>query len=155
MALKKPQRTYDWDALKLEWLGSGLSINQFAKFKGINDSLFYTSINADDWKKERKEITSRAIEKLKDRMSSDLSKKFSNFPKLWDGVRELCTRILVQYQDKEIIEPSEVERIANALEKTMKGTRLLDGESTENVHTENLHLSIVKIIEERQNDNPT
>lgn len=112
----------------MEWMQSDLSVNQFLIRKGMNEYL-YTKVDIKEWKKERDQIYARASAKFKTRMVNDIADKYSNYRKLWGGVEKLCEKFINRESELDAVDPMDVARISIAIEKAMKGIRLLDGSS--------------------------
>jgi len=88
---------------------------------------------------------------LEARQSHAIVKKYSNFEKLWGGVQFLAAKFIKQHQAGKV-NPGKVNQIADAIDKAMKGTRLLNNESTENIST-NWHMEIVNAVRDKESAN--
>jgi hypothetical protein len=90
----------------------------------------------------------KAEKKLIEKGSQAIVDKFSNFRKLWGGVQMLSAKFIREHQEGKI-NPQKVNAIADAVDKAMKGMRLLEGQSTENVST-NWHMEIVNAVKDKE-----
>lgn len=137
--MPRPQRTHDWEALKVEWLATNLSINQFRETKDIQPAVLYKAIDVEDWYQARSKMHQRTLEKLSNKKADMLVRKYEDYYKLWGAVKGQAASILRKTQKPdgtiEPLLPSELRSLTEALERALKSERLLDGESTENFNT--------------------
>lgn len=129
---------YDWDALKTEWISTNKSLNQFREEKGIGSSTFYQNISREEWEAARKKVNDRALEKTIERTSTQIAKKWADYSKLWNAVKTQAAHILkaTQRPDGKVVplRTGQLVQLTMAIETALKSERLIDGESTENVH---------------------
>lgn len=154
MANEKTKKFYDWGALKLEWLNTDLTLNQFREKKGIDTAHFYRSINAEQWHDARQDIYKKALNKLQERKSTQLASRYDDYLKLWGAVKVQAARILKDAHDQnDPLKPSQLAQLTQAIETALKSEKLILGESTENVaHNVNLRNAIIEDIRKSNAD---
>ena len=143
--MTKKQRSFDWEALKIEWLSSNLNLNQFRESKKIDKAHFYKSIDIEKWQEARQTIYNQALKKLQNKKSTAIANRYDDYLKLWGAVKIQAVRILKDSQTaSKPMRPGQLAQLAQAIETALKSEKLILGEATENVaHNVNLRDAII------------
>lgn len=128
---------YDWDALYVEWIASGLTANKFRKLKGINSRTFYDSVEKHGWWEKADAMKARAMERVEDAHVEAAVERWKEQEKLWRAVEAQAAHILTATMGEDgrverPLQPSELATLTAALDRALKARRLIAGESTEN-----------------------
>lgn len=147
-------RTIDWVAVKAEFMAGNESFNKFRlrhKF-----GLTWFSKMAKGWLAERNNLRLEAFKEVQIVRKEELKDEYSKFA---DAAKKLIFRTTQEIEavyertfDKDgkrigVLGPDKITNLSNALSTAIKSFRLIEGKSTENVETRNLHLAAVAILE--------
>ena len=131
---------HDWNKMKMEWLESDLTINKFRETKEINNGYFYTNIDVDDWYKAKHELDKKTLNKLTNKLSTEIANKYSDYNKLWKAVKIQAASIIKKTQKKDgTISPMstyDLNNLSRVIETALRSERLIQGDSTENQKVE-------------------
>lgn len=138
---KRGRKPIDWDELKLEWLGSGLSKSKFLEAKGISPTSGTTARKTKLWNEELKEahgkitqaylqsVTDKSIPEIADVMPEKVNsgawkrilewraKQSENDYKVTDVIRLHC-KVILQSNLKKVINESGEEELQSTLSPT-------------------------------------
>ena len=110
---------------------------------------------------EKEKMKQRAIQRAIKSGEKDLTQKYQNQMKLWQAVEVQAAAIMRRTlgqtgQIEKLLEPSELASLSQAIERALKGQRLIRGESTGESpqSTNNYHVAIVEILEKLERGDP-
>lgn len=125
------KKSYDWVAIKLEFVKSTLSIRDFAQAYGIPHSTLLKKAAAEKWSDERNQIGIRLESKAVDKVTDDKSDELAQFErKSLKAISRTHDKLLMMLEMAE--KPSELKAVSGALVDLQKVYRLALGASTEN-----------------------
>ncbi|KYC47854.1 MAG: hypothetical protein AMQ22_00213 [Candidatus Methanofastidiosum methylothiophilum] len=127
---KKRQTTYDWDALRVEYIkGAYKNRYEFAKAKGIPQKTLYR--NTKDWDKERKRLAERELEKIADEVGKEIKKGIIHYK---DKLEAIIDRVTTHINENVLEFNTTGEAIRSlsvALEKLLEIEKLLNNRKDE------------------------
>lgn len=147
----KPERVrHDWEALKVEWAQSGLTLNAFRELKGIeNSSWFYAKVDEHKWVEYRADLVLKSQNELAKQTARVIVKDWVKHADLWEELEEVVRETFKNNREgKKKINTNELAQIANALEKALRAQRLMTDKSTSNVAHGSVHRRMVEIIKQ-------
>lgn len=147
-------KRHDWDALKAEFICGFESLAAFAARKGITSYMVYAKADDAGWVQARQEVKEKAMDEAKSHAVTVVAERWKKQLSLWEAVEAHAAQLLRKgVQDGKIVmpmEPGELAQLTSALDRALKSQRLIWGESTENVVTKNLHVEMVKMLEDQK-----
>ncbi|WP_439236705.1 hypothetical protein [Lonepinella koalarum] len=128
------KKSYDWVAIKLEFVKSSLSTRDFAEAFDIPYSTFSKKVMREQWENERKQIGSKLEAKSVEKSIDNRADELAEF--------EATTLRAIRMAQADVIDKiasckkaGEIKALSNALVELQKGYRLALGASTENQAT--------------------
>jgi hypothetical protein len=144
------KRTLNWPALKAEWLAGNETLNQFRKRYRISGSNFYYLIHKQGWIEAKEEVLKRAEAKAATIAVNTKVKEWQRQMNLWQAVEGIAARIMSRRAES--MNAGELAALTSAIERALKSQKLILGQSTENVESHTLSMTILKLIEKVEND---
>lgn len=149
----KRQSKIDWPSLKAKYMASDLKLMDF--YATIEPKLHqrYFYLRTMGWNVEKEAMKQKAFEVAQEKIGEKLVEKYSDYLRLWNGVKDQAAAILKESIDAEgkiiALEPLKLKALASSIEIALKGERLISGESTEKIDTVGgvLHMQAVNVIE--------
>lgn len=149
----KRQSKIDWPSLKAQYMASNLKLMEF--YDTIEPKLHkrYFYLRTMGWNVEKEAMKQKAFEVAQEKIGEKLAEKYSDYLRLWNGVKDQAAAILKDSIDAEgkiiALEPLKLKALASSIEIALKGERLISGESTEKIDTVGgvLHMQAVNVIE--------
>lgn len=143
----------DWDALRMEFLQSKETLNQFKIRHQIkNSQWFYKKARA--WNQERANLVSNAQKKVIKHAERELAENWKGYIDLLGGLKAQIAKIISDSLDADgrviqPIEPSQLKDIAHTIEKALKSEKLVLGEPTEITEdkSETKHVQVVQVLQ--------
>lgn len=105
------------------------------------------------WNVEKEAMKERAYEKAQEEIGNKLANQYSDYLRLWNGVKSQAAAILKEAVDKDgnvsAMPPTMLRALASSIEIALKGERLIAGDSTEKIESVGgvLHMQAVNVIE--------
>ena len=119
-----PQKKYDWPKLKAEFLASKESAAQFKVRKNLGGQFYKYGR---EWTAERAEILRRAEERMGIKIEDALVERWSRYRALLDD----CMTQAQGLAKKKKPTASQLNQLANAIDRLLKSDSLLHGQPTE------------------------
>lgn len=149
MHKRRPKRHLDWPALKTEWLQGNDTLNKFRERYKIGTNVFYPHVEKEKWNEAKADILRRAEAKAATIAVNTKVKEWERQINLWQAVEGIAARLMTRRQDT--MNAGELAALSAAIERALKSQKLILGQSTENVESKSLSMSILKIIEHAEN----
>lgn len=134
-----------------KFLRSMLTVKEFAKREGLNEHTVRITFERHGVMDKKHDIETAAMRAVEDKLKTDLEAFYLDMAsgqiELWTKVKQRANEML----DKGVIRSGDLVNLTTAIEKMLKSYRLMEGKSTENVQSKNLHLAAVEIIESVKN----
>lgn len=122
----------DWQAIKLEYINSPLSLKDIAEKHGLKDATVRQRAHREDWEQERhalsQSVTQAAQEQLTDDRTNQLAKFNEDDLRMARAIRAKAASMM-----KDVNRPSELRAIAGAADIAQRIGRLALGAETENI----------------------
>ena len=146
------QKRINWTKIKLEYMTSDQNVATVLKKYKVSSGKNATK-HTKGWIKEKVKLNQRVLEKVKSKVVNTEVKQWDNQIKLWKAVESQAAMLLSEKMKvKETFDPRELDNLASAIQKALQSQRLIMGESTENIERKNVHLDVVELIREIEND---
>jgi len=151
-------KKHDWGLLKIEWLQSTESLNQFRARKGIAHCWFYRKVQQGKWREAKDRIQENSMRTLEKTAARAISDKWKDYRKIWTGAKAQAFSILRKTFDNEghVTRPlstAELAQLVKAMFQVLQGESFISGGPTERVENRNLHLDVVNLIQEIEKGN--
>lgn len=155
MNVGRPVR--DWEALKSEWLQSKETMNKFRMRHGIDQALFYRTTKRLGWKKEKQKLDKNALQKITNRLVNERVKDWTQYRSAQNGLMESVQDIIQRTRNASgkitrSMKTSDVRQLASALKDLTQNQSFMDGGPTERSESKNLHMEMVRIVQEIKDD---
>jgi hypothetical protein len=144
------KRHIDWPALKAEWLSGNDSLNHFREKHKIHLNVFYPNIEKGKWREAKDEIMKRAEARAATIAVNTRVEEWKRQMNLWQAVEGIAAQIMTRRREN--MNAGELAALTSAIERALKSQKLILGESTENVESRSLSMTILKLIEKVEND---
>lgn len=122
----------DWQAIKLEYINSPLSLKEIAEKHDLKDATVRQRAHREDWEAERhalsQSVTQAAQEQLTDDRTAQLAKFNEDDLRMARAIRAKAASMM-----KDVERPSELRAIAGAADIAQRIGRLALGAETENI----------------------
>jgi len=144
---------HDWDYQKNQFVQSTLSFRAFCRNNKINYSVAYPHYRKEKWLSTRNRFRIKVNAKVENKAVKDYAKTWTRLENTWELLLEHAEASLKRNYvidgktKKERLDPVGVEsqaKVANVLDHVTKNLRLLAGESTENVESQNPEIEGLK-----------
>lgn len=143
---RKPRRIIDWFEVKRDFISGTDTLTNVLNKHNIIFSGPNVQNHTRGWVEERKALHNKILEKIKSKFVTHNVKKWDKQIKLWLKVESVAKDLLEKkVDDKSDISAKDLANISIAIERALKGQRLIAGESTENLETKSMHLQIIEL----------
>lgn len=148
-------KTYDWPAMKAEWISSNETLNQFRIRKGMSAEWFYKVVRKQKWVEEKNKIKYKAIENYQEKAVQDQVDKWEKYRGIQSKLLKCVESVLDSVMDengevKGDLPPEEIRRLSAAFKELTQNQSFMDGGPTERVESKNAHLILVQAIKEAE-----
>ena len=148
-------KSIDWPRLKIEWLNSDETLNQFRLRHKFPESYFYQTVKKVGWENAKTKILQRAEQKVANGLVKSTAKDWSQYHKVQNNLIKVIASVLEGVMDEhgEVrgdLPPEEIKRIASAFKDATVNKSFLEGGPTERVEQKSLHYEIVQMIKEAE-----
>lgn len=148
-------RKHDWAAHKAEFILGHETLAAFSVRKDISYHMVYDHAADEGWLEARQEVVERAMEKVKTAAVGTRVGEWDKYLSLMDAVAAHAAHLLRKGvgPDGRItmsLEAVELSALTSAIDKAVKVKRLIMGESTENIATRNLHMDMVRMLQDQK-----
>lgn len=139
------KRKIDWNKIKLAYMSSDDSVNAVLDRDKVTRGR-HVSRQTKGWVEERKKLHQRILEKIKTQIVNTNVKQWESQTKLWKAVEGQAAQILKRHiETDKPLKPQELASLTVAIEKALKGQKLIIGEPTETIEQRSLHLQLIQI----------
>ena len=152
---KEKKEKPNWTDLRSEWLLTNQTLNDFRIGKALPLRTFYAYVKKGKWVEERLKIESKVSIKLSNEIVKAKADQWKSQLDLWEKVENLCHKYvdrLNELNDGKVkpISPYALNAMASAVSQALQGQKLLIGEPTDHLRTENYHLAIVQMLKAKK-----
>ena len=130
------QQRYDWTKIKLDFIKSTLTVEEFGEKHGIPLGTLKRNVTKGGWIDERSATNEKVIRKSLERNADKKAERLSEFDDECVKIAQRINSTLVQMLSG-VENPQGLKAIAGTLKDTQAVTRLALGASTENKAIEN------------------
>jgi len=138
----------DWPTLKLEFLNSKETLNEFRiRHKISNQRNFYKQTAG--WSEERKNLVRKSLDKAVEKIGKKLTEEFTVYPDMFMGSEAVLAKYIREALQNDL-EPSQFNYVVQSLCNLLKHKKLLFGEPTEiteNKGEGSKHVHIVQVLQ--------
>ena len=147
-----PKRVVNWEKIKRDFLFSDDTLNKVANRHNLSNPCIYKHAKAENWPEQKKKFQQNVTHEIAEEMTDQSVEEWKNQIKLLRAVEYQAAKILRKYHgdDKPAIKPSHLVNLAFALNISLKSQKLIHGQSTENVATEESHYKSIMFLMEKK-----
>ena len=151
----------NWQEIKAEYMASELPLIAMKAKHCPEMSRQQWYRHTGHWRQDRDGIRQVSYKSAEKRIIEDKARKYANYSKLLKGIQAQVISIFKRYTDEngnmKPMEPSQVKALSETIVGALKGDRLIEGDTTDNVKTDganNFHMQVLNIVEAVEKGRP-
>lgn len=152
---RQSKKVHDWDELGIMWAVSGLSKKKFADAMKMSDNPhFYKMSKIHKWDDKKKRIVEAAESKMVEKLGKEVADRWDEHRCIINDATKHAEAFLKKFTDEDgkplgHIPPSELKSVVETVFKATQALSFMSGGPTDRTESANLHLSVVKAVEDR------
>ncbi len=148
-----PSPAIDWDEIKACWITTHLSQNDIARKFGVSSQTVSIHAKKGDWQGERIKLRKRAMKRVVSKQVDKTAKEWSRHIKSYQKLDKQIAKILKKHEDNDkMMDPKDIKILADSLTETLKGQKLIKGESTGDEIKLTIPMQVLQFVQEREKE---
>ena len=143
-----------WDEVRLEYTSTLITLRALADKHGVTKHTLFRWARKEKWGDRRRQFRQRVVKRAETKLVNKGVKEWGRKFKTFEDLDKQIRRIMSKYDDdpEKLMDPQDIKTLASALTETLKGQKLIKGESTGEETNVSFSMRVVQFIKEREKE---